>query len=406
MRIGVNCYFLQPHVGGAKQYVINLFRELLIRDTANTYVFFYFPHNIPELAEFGTDRWQADAIFLQKMTEIRQHLASLDLYFSPINGLQPLPLPPIPTVITLADVQHLYYPQFFTPRDLFYRDWYFRVSSHLADRVITVSQFSKQTITRHYHLRPEKLMVAYHCIDERYYRSAEAAKVPAYPLPKTFILYPANRWQHKNHDGLLRAMQLLKEQEGLSINAVFTGNDVHNGYQLKEMVAHYGLSDLVHQVGFVSVEEMAYLYRQARLLIFPSLFEGFGIPLVEAMAAGCPIAAANRTSLPEVASEAALYFDPTQPSNIATAIKKLWFDADARAGLIESGRQRAQVFSPAQMAQAHLEAFSRAIRGYSPRRYWANLVFHLPYHLLRVGLKRTLGVYRRQVKSARKQSLV
>ncbi len=388
-----------------RQYFINLFRELLIRDTTDTFVFFYFPHNVPELAKLGTDHWQADAVFLQNIGQIRRHLADLDVYFSPINGLQPLPLPPIPTVITLADTQDLYYPQFFTPQDLFYRDWYLRVSSHLADRVIAISQFSKQTIAHHYRLRPDRLVVAYPCADERYYRSAEVAKAPSHPLPETFILYPANRWQHKNHDGLLRAMQLLKEHEGLSINAVFTGNDVNGGYQLNEMAARYGVGDLVHQIGFVSVEEMAYLYRRARLLIFPSLFEGFGIPLVEAMAVGCPIAAANRTSLPEVAGEAALYFDPTTPDEIARAIKRLWFDATLRTRLIDSGYRQARKFSVDQTVQAHQEAFAQAARAYSSRRYWWNLTVYQPYHLLRVGLKRVLGVYTRQVAFARKQSL-
>jgi glycosyltransferase involved in cell wall biosynthesis len=406
VRIGVNCYFLQSHVGGMKQYFLNLFRELLTCDAANNYVFFYFPHNIAELAELGTDRWQAGAVSLQRMAQIRQHLAGLDVYFCPINGLQPLPLPPIPTVATLADVQDVYYPQFFTPEDLFYRDWYLRLSSRLADRLITISQFSKQAMASHYHLPPEKLIVAYPCVDERFFHSFEIAKAPSYPLPERFILYPANRWHHKNHDGLLQAIQLLKEQEGLSISAVFTGRDVDHGYQLKEMAAHYDISDLVYQIGYLSVEEMAYLYRKARLLVFPSLFEGFGIPLVEAMIVGCPIAAAKRTSLPEVAGEAALYFDPTVPAEMARAIKRLWFDADLRVRLIELGRQRAQIFSPAQMAQAHLEAFSWAIRGYSARRYWANLVFHLPFHLLRVGLKRTLGVYRQQMISPPKQGLV
>jgi glycosyltransferase involved in cell wall biosynthesis len=387
-----------------KQYFLNLFRELLTSDSTNDYVFFYFPHNVPELAELGTNRWQTNAVSLHRMAEIKRHLAGLDVYFCPINGLQPLPLPPIPTVTTLADVQDEYFPQFFTPRDLFYRDWYMRLSSRLADQVITISEFSKRTLAIHHNLPPEKLVVAYPCVDERFLRSAEVAETPPYPLPETFVLYPANRWHHKNHDGLLQALRLLEEREGLSINAVFTGRDVDNGYQLDRMATRYGVSHLVHNLGYLPVEQMAYLYCQARLLVFPSLFEGFGLPLVEAMTVGCPIAAASRTSLPEVAGDAALYFDPTQPSDIAMAVKKLWLDAQARRRLTESGRQRAQEFAPTQTAQAHLEAFSRAIHVYSPGRYWSNLVLYFPYRLLRVGLKRALGVYRREAVSTPKQS--
>ena len=96
MRIGINCFFLQPHVGGMKHYVLNLLYLLLTSDTGNTYTLFCFPHNEPVLAERGADWWQEHAIMLDRIEEIRDHLADIDVYFSPINGLQPLPLPPLP----------------------------------------------------------------------------------------------------------------------------------------------------------------------------------------------------------------------------------------------------------------------------------------------------------------------
>ena len=396
MRIGVNCYFMQPHVGGVRQYLINLLNQVVVYDTDNTYVLFCFEHNIRYLAEIGSDRWLVDAVHLTAMAQIRHHLRDVDVYFSPINGLQPTALRPLPTVIMLPDAQEVYYPRYFTAADLFYRDWYCRVSSHLADQVITISHFSKQTIARHYRLSPDRIRVAYPCIDDRFNRADTIARAPDYALPETFILYPANRWRHKNHAALLQAMQLIQRQSGLRIHAVFTGVDESNGYDLLAEAVRAGLGGVVHKLGHVPVEQMVYLYRRARMLVFPSLFEGFGLPLVEAMATGCPIAASKCTSLPEVAGEAALYFDPNSPEDIAATVQTLWSDEGLRARLIEIGFRRASMFSATQTMQAHLEAWKAAAETYSPQRYWRNRLLYLPIQLLRVASKRTAGVYGRQ----------
>jgi glycosyltransferase involved in cell wall biosynthesis len=392
MRIGVNCYYLQPHVGGVRQYLINFLNTALAHDSENTYVLFYFDHNGPYLSEVASDQWQADAIHLSRIDEIRGHLRTVDVYFSPINGLQPMVVPPVPTVIMLPDVQEVYYPQYFTPADLFYRDWYYRVSSHLVDCVITLSGFSKQCLVRHYRLDADRIHIAYPCIDERFFRGSAVARPPVCTLPEDFILYPANRWKHKNHAALLEAMVYL-QQLGIRIHAVFTGMDETNGYNLKESAKRAGLDSFVHDLGYVAIEEMAYLYQRARMLVFPTLFEGFGLPLVEAMATGCPIAAANCTSVPEVAGDAALYFDPTSPRDIAAVIHQLWTDADLRHRLSQIGFEQAKKFSAVQNMEAHRQAWHAATERFSRLRHWRNQCLYLPFQVVRVGLKRVLGAY-------------
>lgn len=396
MRIGVNCWHVQPHVGGVKQYFLALFNQLLATDTENDYVFFVFPHVTSELAELASDRWRAWAIQLNRQDQIRAHLGDLDVYFSPINGLQPLPLPPVPTVITIHDIQERFYPSLFSPYELFYRDWYYVASSQVADHIVAVSQFSRQTLAAQYRVSPEKITVAYTCPDERYRRAEHVGRAPDYPLPEAFILYPANRWRHKNHAVLLEAMQLLRERDGLRVPLVCTGRDVPAAPSLQELAERYRVADLVHDLGYLEVAEMAYLYRHARALVFPSLFEGFGIPLVEAMAAGCPLVVARCASLPEIAGPAARYFDASIPSDMADAIRAVWLDAALRQRLVEEGRQRLKLFSAEQMAERHLEAFAQAVRSFSRRRYAANLLIRLPYHLVRVLAKRAGGVYARQ----------
>jgi glycosyltransferase involved in cell wall biosynthesis len=387
MRVGVNCFLLQANIGGMKQYFFNLFRELLQNDSQNEYVFFHFPHNAEELAALENARWQANAILLHDQMEMKQHLDKIDLYFCPFGALWPRPLP-IPTVVTLVDIQEVFYPQFFTAFDMYNREWHFPGSTRMADRVITISHFSKKTIVKHHHISPSKVTVAHLCADERFHRAVDVARPPQAPLPRgDFIFYPANHWQHKNHDALLRAMQWLKTERGLSISAVFTGYDVPNGYPLAQKAADYGLAEQIYSAGYVTVEELAYLYSKAKMLVFPSLFEGFGIPLVEAMAAGCPVAAANATSLPEIGGEAAEYFDPSSPASIGLAIEKVWRDETLRQKLIELGKRRALDFSAAKLAQTHLAVFDEAGRAFSPLRYAWHYRIYQHYHHWFIHLK-------------------
>jgi glycosyltransferase involved in cell wall biosynthesis len=387
MRIGVNCFLLQPHIGGLKQYFLTLFDELLAHDHENEYIFFWYPHNADELAKLRVDYWKERAIQLKyDQREVLAHLDRIDLYFCPFSALYPRPLP-LPTVMTLVDIQEVFFPEFFAPDDRYMRDLHFSISTRMADRVLTISEFSKATLVEHHHLPQEKVVVAYLSADERFYRAEQVGQTLDRSLPQDFILFPANYWKHKNHDRLLQALRLLRDEYGLCVDAVFTGFEQSNGYQLVDKAQEYGIAEQVHPLGYISIEELAYLYRRAQMLVFPSLFEGFGIPLVEAMAAGCPIVTSNTTSIPEVVGDAAILFDPTVPGEIAAAIKRVWCDETLRQRMIEQGTRRAQNFSSARMAQAHLRAFSEAPKVYSYRRYLWNQRVYQYYHRARVELR-------------------
>jgi glycosyltransferase involved in cell wall biosynthesis len=386
MRIGVNCFMLQAHIGGMKQYFLTLFRELLENDAENEYIFFWFSHNTDELARLGTERWKERAILLQDQREVELHLEKIDLYFCPFSILYPCPLA-IPTVVTLHDIQEKFYPDFFTLEDRYNRDLYFSSSTRMADRVITVSEFTKQTLIQHHHLPNHKVIVAHNSVDKRYYCSAEIAQPLEQPLPKDFIFYPANFWKHKNHDRLLQALRLLRDEKNLTVSVVFTGFKEANGYTLREKVQEYGLDSQVYMLGYVSVEQVAYLFRHARMLVFPSLFEGFGIPLVEAMAVGCPVVAANDTSIPEVVGDAAELFDPGSVSHMAEIIAKVWDNDTLRKEMINKGLHQAQEFSVAHTVQAHKLAFSQAAQTYFYPRYLWNRWIYRYYYRARVELR-------------------
>jgi len=387
MRIGVNCYQLLADIGGLKQYFLRLFRELLKNDEQNTYIFFYFSHNIGELAHLNDLDWQENAIELKDQQEVYEYLDKIDLYFCPFGALWPRPVP-VPTVVTLVDIQEAFYPEYFTAQDLFNRHFHYTGSTKMADRVITISEFSRETIVKHHKISPHKTRAIHLCADDLFYQESEVFHPPNIALPNSeFIFYPANFWQHKNHDRLLKALKWLKTENGLKVNAVFTGLEVANGYPISAKIREYGMEDQAHYLGYLPVEQVAYLYSKAKFTVFPSLYEGFGMPLIEAMAAGCPVAASNLTSLPEIGDDAADYFDPFSIESIGSTIQKLWMDSSHRNHLIEKGYKRSRDFSARKLADSHKKIFQEAADIFSKMRYqWHRWVYQY-YHLSLVGLK-------------------
>jgi len=387
MRIGVNCFLLQKNIGGMRQYFFRLFRELLINDSENSYVFFYFRHNIKELENLGTDKWKDGAILLNNQGEVKLHFDKIDLYFCPFGALWPRPVPK-PSVVGLSDIQEKFFPEFFTSQDMWSREMHYRPSTKAADQVITVSEFSKNSIAKFHRIPRDKIHVAYHAADEFFYSNESKIKEASIPLPERYIFYPANRWLHKNHDNLLKALAILKKDKSIAIDCVLTGFDYPNGYPLKKNIEAYGLTKQVHDLGYVSLDELKYIYQNAAMLCFPSLFEGFGMPLVEAMACGCPVACANVTSIPEVVGDAALLFNPHDPNDIAQCILKILSNDDTADKLREMGMERAKLFSQSKSAAKHLEIFKMAASSYQKRRYFYYRFIYEPIHNARMYCKR------------------
>ncbi|MBT8369031.1 MAG: glycosyltransferase family 4 protein [Deltaproteobacteria bacterium] len=387
MRIGVNCYQLLPDIGGLKQYFLRLFRELLENDNQNTYIFFYFSHNTDELSHLDDLNWQENAVELNDQQEVYEHLDKIDLYFCPFGALWPRPVP-VPTVVTLVDIQEVFYPEYFSAQDLFNRHFHYRGSTKMADRVITISEFSRQTIVKHHKISPNKIGVIHLCADDLFYQERVVIYPSNIPLSNgEYIFYPANFWQHKNHDRLLKALKWLKTEKSLRINAVFTGHEVANGYPLSIKMREYGIENQIYNLGYVPFEQLAWLYSKAKLMVFPSLYEGFGMPLIEAMAAGCPVAASNATALPEIGGDAADYFDPFSIESIGSSIEKLWMDSARRNQLVERGYRRSQDFSTSRLTDRHIKIFQEAADMFSRMRYqWHRWVYQF-YQLSLVALK-------------------
>jgi glycosyltransferase involved in cell wall biosynthesis len=203
---------------------------------------------------------------------------------------------------------------------------------------------------------PEKVAVALMGCDRSFRRVEEESVLLAlsrkYQLERPFMYFPAASWPHKNHAGLLRAIRLLIDRHQFEGELVLSGVARNGQGEIDRLIVELGLEGRVRMLGYLEREELPVLYSLARMLVYPSLFEGFGIPLLEAMGCGCPIACSNATSLPEVAGDAALMFDPGSTEEMAKAIWSVWSDEEVRSSLLAAAQRRKGAFD--------LDAFAKA----------------------------------------------
>lgn len=179
-----------------------------------------------------------------------------------------------------------------------------------------------------------------------------------YGLPVRYVVYPANFWPHKNHLRLLQAWQQLRDEVALADYKLALCGAKERGHNaILTWLAQLSLADTVVLLGYLPAADMPLLYAAASLMVFPSLFEGFGLPILEAMAAGCPVACSNTTSLPEIAGDAAIYFNPLDPSAIAQSIFALLSNEDLRRAFIARGLSRASKFSWEECAKQTLAVY-------------------------------------------------
>lgn len=265
----------------------------------------------------------------------------------------------IPSIFQPQDLQHIHLPEFFSPETLAERDVVYRALCEQAAMVVANSRWGKRDLVDSLGLPDDKVgIVPYAPVIEAYGQPSPSDLSNARSglgLPETFALYPAKAWPHKNHLRLLEALKLLRDR-GVAIPVVFTG--AQNGFDIpvREAAARLGVSEQVTFTGFVDPIQLRSLYRLARVLVFPSLFEGWGMPILEAFAAELPVACSTVTCLPDLTAGAARLFDPRDPADIAAAILDVWTDESERSEMRRLGLARASQFSwerTARMFRAH-----------------------------------------------------
>ena len=233
-----------------------------------------------------------------------------------------------------------------------------------VDRIITVSHFSKGEIVRHLKVNPDRINVIYQGIDEAFRvnsRQQVTSVVSKYKLPQDFILYVGLLHRQKNIPALIKAYAQLK-RAGTKHKLVVAGGKVFGGDNtLFSLVENLELQKDVIFTGYVPDEDLAALYNAASVFAFPSLYEGFGLPPLEAMACGTPVVTSNRASLPEVVGDAALTVDPYDIDSLAEAINRLITDNGLRQEMIQRGLERVKAFSCQEAAKATLKVYQEVL---------------------------------------------
>jgi glycosyltransferase involved in cell wall biosynthesis len=335
-----------------ENYVLNILDRLLRRDPKDLELLCLFTtdHN-HHLADFPDPRVRRVHLTAdrpapdQVASALRQH--DIDVLFCPLIDLEPRDIT-IPSFVTIPDLQHEALPGMFDPELLRWRREAYPAAVSAATGVFTLSEYSRQSMIDAYGTTRDHVSVVHLDVDDAFRDPAGAPERTEvrrqYDLSGQFILYPAVTWPHKNHTLLLRALaSYLSSRPPITLVLTGSAGDAHE--KVLREIRRLRLERYVRMLGFVPQRDLACLYAEALALIFPSLYEGFGLPILEAFHAGCPVICSNRTSCPEIGGDAAVYVNPEDPEAIAAALGELEQSPRRRDELVQRGRARSTLFS-------------------------------------------------------------
>lgn len=272
-----------------------------------------------------------------------------DVFFSPTHYAPRMS--PVPTVISIMDLAYIYFPYAFKKNDLYQLKNWTAYSVRNSEKIVTISQSSKNDIIKEYKTTREKVAVVYPGIkqeDSIKYKGVSMEELQKkYNIGKKYILFVGTLQPRKNVTRLVEAFSKIQELESKNqdLDLVIIGK---KGWLYEEILAapqKFGVEDRVKFLDFVGDDDLPSFYKNAQLYVLPSLYEGFGLPVLEAMKYGCPVATSNISSLPEAGGDAALYFDPENVDDIAKTIQKVLGDEKLQKSMVQKGQEQIKKFS-------------------------------------------------------------
>ncbi|MCX6551236.1 MAG: glycosyltransferase family 1 protein [Acidobacteria bacterium] len=352
MRIAIDARKL--HDFGIGTYIRNLLKYLARFDQQTEYVLLCKPQDRDAVLQLGPNFTPvvetAKPYSLREQFTIPARLLTqhVDLFHEPHYVLPPLV--PCRSVVTIHDCIHLMFPQYLPNRlAVAYARASLWAAARRAERIFTVSETSKADILRYCDVPADRIVVIYNAIDDRFAvppsEDAVTRVRERYQLDGPFALYVGNIKPHKNLERLIDAFHLVRRDGFERLKLLIIGDQISKYPRLRRAVDKYKLHKHVRFLGFVQDDTLAALYRLATVFVFPSLYEGFGLPPLEAMASGTPVVASNTSSLPEVLGDAAMLVDPYRAESIADGMRQVLSDSDLRRSLSARGLARAREFS-------------------------------------------------------------
>lgn len=357
MRIGVNTrLLLSGKMDGIGWFANETLKRLVLNHPEHDFYFFFdrkydscfvFGPNVHPVVLCPQARhpvlWY---LFFQISIKRALKRYNIDLFLSP-DGYLPLGTD-VPTLTVIHDINFEHSKDFLKPSHQRYMTYFFPQFARYSTRIATVSEFSKQDISTVYNIQPEKIDVVYDGAHEGYRAlppSTQQAAREKYTDGKRYFIFISTILKRKNLATLLTAFDRFREQDAEGMKLVVVGHRVWWQDELKRAFDAMSHKDDVLFIGRAEPDELALLLASATALVYPSLFEGFGIPILEAFHAEVPVITSNTTSMPEVAGDAALLVEPTDVDQLKAALQRVAVDAGLCAELVERGRKRRELFS-------------------------------------------------------------
>ncbi|MEO5923053.1 MAG: glycosyltransferase family 1 protein [Bryobacteraceae bacterium] len=362
MRFSVDAHAIGCHLTGNEVYIRNLLKEFARLDQDSEIVAYISKPRAPEyIPERFETRWVSENPYKRLAWDLPKHLNQdrPDLLHVQYTG--PLRTS-VPLVVTIHDVSYLELPEYFTKFRAVQLRLTVKRTVERAAKILTPSEFSKSAIVRHYGIDDDRVVVVPNAVSGRFRpvdRSvARKAVEERLGVKGPFVLTIGDLQPRKNHLGLLKAFEdVMRANPKLKHQLVFVGKETWYSAKLHQAVAASKVADRVHFAGFVDDADLVNFYGACELFVYPSFYEGFGLPILEAMACGRAVACSNSTAMPEVADSAGLLFDPNNTGEIARAMGDILLDPELRARLERLGQQHAASFSWQKSAAKTLNAY-------------------------------------------------
>jgi glycosyltransferase involved in cell wall biosynthesis len=368
LRIGINALYLIPGgVGGTEIYLRSLIQALAKSDTGNEYFVFTNAETeaglIPVQRNFHHAPQPVRAVLRPARLSWEQFVLpfavrrlGLNVLFNP--GFTTPLLAGCPVVTVFHDLQHKRHPEYFRKIDLPFWRFFLYWSARHSSRIIAVSEATRADLLRFYRLPEERIRVVPHGVDEEFF-AVGARRCPE--DLRNFILCVSTLHPHKNLDRLVRAFRRFHEARP-EFRLIIAGMHGFQTTQIEQTIIDCGMGAHVHITGWIPRDELLALYHKAWAFVYPSTFEGFGMPVLEALASGIPTAVSSIEPMKSIAGAAALPFDPFDEEGLSEALLRLIDDGELRARLEEAGPKRAAEFSWRTSAEQTIATLAEAAR--------------------------------------------
>jgi glycosyltransferase involved in cell wall biosynthesis len=371
-KIGIDTTAITLNSLGVHNYVYELSKNLLSIDQSIQYVLYCqkaVPHQFKTYAKKAElkiapikNRKLCEQVWLSFVAPAN----NLDLLHCPAWGL-PLYYPK-KTVLTLHGLGWRFIPDMHDKKVSMYLRWRAERSARNATRLIAISQATKEAYVEHLGIPEDKIDVVHHGVNTDLFSQQVGMKRierirNRYALPPSFILYVGAMFKHKNIDTLIRAYSLLSGRKGFErIGLVIAGQKSLQYEYLRKLAINLGIDEKVRFTGYFPAVDLNALYKASNLFVFPSLYEGFGLPVLEAFASGVPLVASDIPALSEIAGDAAILVDPKNTDELAYAIEKVLLDESLQKDMIEKGLKRAKQFSWKKTAEKTLNTYKKVLK--------------------------------------------